>query len=178
MQSIKVKVNFKSIIISQYSFKYLEFTLMEKNTIFLSIGAAASRSGMAASALRFYESKGLIESSRGPGNQRRYHRAMLRRIAIIRVAQNLGLSLAEISAALEKLPAKRTPTRKDWTRLSATWSKQLDQRISDLQNLRDRLNGCIGCGCLSMQRCSLYNANDEVATQGGGPRFLIDNPKN
>ena len=140
---------------------------------YLSIGETASRSGVATSALRFYESKGLIQSLRGSGNQRHYHRAMLRRISIIRVAQTLGLSLKEISAALAKLPNQRTPTKRDWQKLSSHWGRQLDERIAELQNLRDRLSGCIGCGCLSLKHCSLYNADDHVASRGAGPRFLL-----
>ena len=139
----------------------------------LTIGETARRSGVATSALRFYESRGLIKSLRASGNQRRYQRATLRRIAIIRVAQTLGLSLAEIATALESLPAQRNPTRKDWELLSTRWGQQLEQRIADLQNLRDRLGGCIGCGCLSLTHCSLYNADDGAATLGDGPRYLL-----
>ena len=139
----------------------------------LSIGETARRSGVASSALRYYESRGLIFSNRGAGNQRRYHRAMLRRIAIIRIAQTLGLSLREIEQAFAALPNARTPTRRDWARLSAQWGKLLDRRIADLQNLRGRLTGCIGCGCLSMKNCVLYNADDEAALLGTGPRYLL-----
>lgn len=144
----------------------------------LSIGEAARRSGVATSALRFYESRGLIRSIRVQGNHRRYARMTLRRIAIIRVAQTLGLSLAEIARAFESLPRQRNPTRKDWERLSTLWGRQLDQRIADLQNMRDRLDGCIGCGCLSMSNCSLYNADDNAARLGTGPRYLLgDSPR-
>ena len=139
----------------------------------LTIGDAARRSGVATSALRFYESRGLISSLRVHGNHRRYQRATLRRIAIIRVAQTLGLSLAEIASAFESLPDGRNPTRKDWEKLSTRWGRQLEQRIADLQNLRDRLGGCIGCGCLSLTHCSLYNAGDEAADLGSGPRYLL-----
>lgn len=139
----------------------------------LSIGETARRSGVAPSALRFYETRGLIRSQRAGGNQRRYHRATLRRVAVIRVAQTLGFSLAEIAAAFESLPAQRNPTRKDWERLSTRWGKQLEQRIAELQNLHDRLDGCIGCGCLSLTRCSLYNAGDGAAGLGSGPRYLL-----
>lgn len=150
---------------------------MNSSNNFLSIGETARRSGVATSTLRFYESRGLISSRRAGSNHRRYHRAMLRRIAIIRVAQTLGLSLREIAGAFESLPDGRTPTKKDWARLSARWGRQLDQRIADLQNLRGRLDGCIGCGCLSMQTCALYNAGDEAADLGSGPRYLLgDNP--
>jgi MerR family redox-sensitive transcriptional activator SoxR len=139
----------------------------------LSIGETARRSGVATSALRFYEARGLISSRRGSGNQRRYHRATLRRIAIIRVAQMLGLSLGEIATAFESLPAQRNPTRRDWERLSTRWGRKLEQRIAELQNLRDRLGGCIGCGCLSLTHCSLYNAGDGAARFGAGPRYLL-----
>ncbi len=145
----------------------------KKTSQLLSIGETARRSGVATSALRFYEARGLISSQRISGNHRRYHRATLRRIAIIRVAQTLGLSLAEIGSAFDSLPAQRNPTRRDWERLSRRWGQQLEQRIADLQNLRDRLGGCIGCGCLSLNRCSLYNANDAAATLGSGPRYLL-----
>ena len=146
---------------------------MKSGNELLTIGETARRSGVATSALRFYESRGLIKSTRASGNQRRYARATLRRIAIIRVAQTLGLSLAEIATAFEGLPEQRNPTRKDWERLSTHWGQQLEQRIADLQNLRDRLGGCIGCGCLSLTHCSLYNAGDGAATLGSGPRYLL-----
>jgi MerR family redox-sensitive transcriptional activator SoxR len=146
---------------------------MKTSANFLSIGETAARSGVATSTLRFYESRGLISSHRVGGNHRRYHRSMLRRVAIIRVAQTLGLSLLEIGNAFATLPDQRTPTKKDWGRLSATWGQQLDRRIAELQNLRARLNGCIGCGCLSMKNCALYNADDEAADLGAGPRYLL-----
>ena len=152
---------------------------MAKNDIFLTIGETAQRSGVAASALRFYETRNLIASHRGPGNQRRFHRSMLRRISIIKVAQSLGLSLEEISKALETLPNKRTPTRRDWEKLSLKWRDQLDARIADLQKLREKLSGCIGCGCLSLKRCALYNPGDRAAARGAGPRYLLgDTPDN
>ncbi len=146
---------------------------MQQDSHYLSIGEVARRSGVATSALRYYESRGLIHSQRVGGNHRRYHRATLRRISIIRVAQNLGLSLSEISDALASLPAERAPTKRDWTRLSTHWGRRLDQRIAALQNLRDRLNGCIGCGCLSLQSCALYNADDQISRRGPGPRYLL-----
>ena len=148
---------------------------MKKKGQYLSIGDAAKRSGVATSTLRFYESRGLIQSIRVSGNHRRYHRAMLRRVSIIRVAKTLGLTLKEISTAFENLPNQRTPTRADWVKLSKTWGRQLDQRISALQDLRDKLSGCIGCGCLSMQRCALYNAGDEASSLGSGPQYLLGN---
>ena len=139
----------------------------------LSIGETAKRCGVAASTLRFYESEQLIQSTRGPGNQRRFHRSMLRKISLVKVAQSLGLSLKEIRAALDTLPAGRTPTKRDWEKLSRHWRDQLDQRIASLQSLREQLSGCIGCGCLSMKTCALYNPADIVAKQGVGPRFLL-----
>ena len=152
---------------------------MNKTRNYLTIGEAARRAGMAASALRFYESRGLIQSVRVSGNHRRYHRSMLRRISIIRVAQTMGFSLNEIARELAELPDGRTPTKRDWNRLSTSWGKRLDQRIADLQNLRDRLNGCIGCGCLSLKNCALYNENDNASRLGAGPRYLLgDTPAN
>jgi MerR family redox-sensitive transcriptional activator SoxR len=139
----------------------------------LTIGEAAKRCGVAASTLRFYESEQLIQSSRGPGNQRRYHRSMLRRISLIKVAQTLGLSLKEIGTALDTLPDKRTPNKRDWERLSRHWRDQLDLRIAGLQTMREQLSGCIGCGCLSLKNCALYNPADIAAKQGVGPRFLL-----
>jgi MerR family redox-sensitive transcriptional activator SoxR len=118
---------------------------------------------------------GIGEAQRGPGNQRRFHRSMLRRIALVRVAQSLGLSLKEIGEALETLPDKRTPTRKDWEKLSRHWRDHLDDRILKLQRMRENLTGCIGCGCLSLKRCALYNPGDCAATIGSGPRYLLEN---
>ena len=146
---------------------------MKSGNELLTIGETARRSGVATSALRFYESRGLIKSTRASGNQRRFARATLRRVAIIRIAQTLGLSLAEIATAFESLPDQHNPTREDWERLSTRWGRQLEQRIADLQNLRDRLGGCIGCGCLSLTHCSLYNAGDGAAKLGTGPRYLL-----
>lgn len=143
------------------------------NNELLTIGETAQRTGVAASALRFYETRNLIGSHRGPGNQRRYHRSMLRRISIIKVAQSLGLSLEEISSALETLPDKRAPTRRDWEKLSLNWRDQLDARIANLQKLREQLSDCIGCGCLSLKRCTLYNPGDRAAAKGAGPRYLM-----
>ncbi len=146
---------------------------------FLTIGETAQRTGVAASALRFYETRKLVQSHRGPGNQRRYHRSMLRRISIIKIAQSLGLSLEEISSALETLPDKRTPTRRDWEKLSLKWRDQLDARIANLEKLREQLSSCIGCGCLSLKRCALYNPGDRAAARGAGPRYLLgDRPEN
>ena len=146
---------------------------------FLTIGETARRTGVAASALRFYETQKLVRSHRGPGNQRRYHRSMLRRISIIKVAQSLGLSLEEISSSLDTLPDKRTPTRRDWEKLSLKWRDQLDARIASLEKLREQLSSCIGCGCLSLKRCALYNPGDRAAARGAGPRYLLgDRPEN
>ncbi len=140
----------------------------------LTIGEMAARSGMAPSALRYYERLGLIRAARTGGNQRRYDRAELRRIAFIRIAQQVGISLDEIRAALASLPENRTPTRADWARLSARWRSRLDERIALLERLRDDLTGCIGCGCLSLQRCRLYNPDDVLAGEGTGARRLLD----
>lgn len=138
----------------------------------LSIGEVARRSGVAASALRFYEEQGLIRSRRTAGNQRQYLRSTLRRIAFVQAAQRVGLQLSEIKAALDSLPDDRNPTRADWSRLSRTWRGRIDQRIAELERLRDNLDSCIGCGCLSLQRCGLYNKFDELAEQGPGARLL------
>lgn len=138
----------------------------------LTIGEIADRAGMATSALRYYETHGLIESVRTTGNQRRYQRSTLRRLAFIKTAQRVGLSLTEITEALATLPSGRTPTRADWTRLSAAWRPRLDQQIRRLEKLRDNLDECIGCGCLSMQRCALSNPDDAVAPRGPGAVFL------
>lgn len=138
----------------------------------LTVGQLATRSGVAVTALHFYESKGLISSQRNAGNQRRYPRAMLRRVALIKVAQRLGLPLASIHAALQTLPEGRTPTAADWHKLSAQWKTELDDRINRLTALRDQLTGCIGCGCLSMDACPLRNWGDVLGEQGSGPQLL------
>jgi MerR family redox-sensitive transcriptional activator SoxR len=138
----------------------------------LSIGDLSARSGVAPSALRFYEDVGLIDSERTSGNQRRYPRHMLRRIAFIRAAQRVGLSLEEIGEALTSLPAGRTPTKADWERVSRTWTARLDRQIADLQRLKTKLTGCIGCGCLSMRTCVLSNPDDEQSAGGPGPAWL------
>ncbi len=132
----------------------------------------ASRTGTAVSALHFYEREGLITSRRTAGNQRRYRRDVLRRISFIRVSQSLGISLARIRDALATLPEDRVPTKADWARLSRGWRADLDARIDQLQRLRDDLDGCIGCGCLSLESCSLFNPADALAVQGPGPRRL------
>jgi MerR family transcriptional regulator, redox-sensitive transcriptional activator SoxR len=143
----------------------------------LTVGETATRAGVATSALRFYESEGLIMSRRTEGGQRRYHASMLRRVAFIRVSQQLGIGLEEIGKALASLPDERTPTRADWARLSKGWKSRLDEQIRSLVELRDELTSCIGCGCLSLQRCNLSNPNDRAAALGTGPRYLLgDDP--
>lgn len=134
----------------------------------LTVGEVAERSGIAISALHFYESKGLISSARSTGNQRRYPRGILRRLAVIRVAQRMGLPLSVIAEAFEKLPTGKAPTVADWRRLSAAWREDLDARIRTLTMLRDQLDGCIGCGCLSLKACPLRNPQDVMAMQGPG----------
>ncbi|MGO9198366.1 MAG: redox-sensitive transcriptional activator SoxR [Acidimicrobiales bacterium] len=143
----------------------------------LSIGEVAERTGVATSALRYYEAEGLISSERSEGGQRRFHRDMLRRIAFIRVAQRVGLSLDDIRSALAMLPKSRTPNKNDWARLSRAWRPVLDEQIAVLERLRDQLDSCIGCGCLSLRRCALYNPDDRAAGLGEGPRYLLgDDP--
>ena len=138
----------------------------------LTVGQLSARSGAAASALRFYEARGLIASRRTAGNQRRYPRHMLRRVAFIRASQRVGLPLATIKQALDQLGDSRTPTRSDWARLSAAWRDDLDARIAQLQRLRDNLTGCIGCGCLSLDTCKLANPDDRLGNDGPGARNL------
>jgi len=138
----------------------------------LTVGEVADRSGLAVSALHFYEAKGLISSIRSRGNQRRFGRDVLRRLGIIKVAQRVGIPLSEIQAAFDTLPQGRTPTATDWQRLSAVWKEDLDTRISRLIALRDRLTDCIGCGCLSVESCPLRNPYDRLAKDGPGPRLL------
>jgi MerR family redox-sensitive transcriptional activator SoxR len=138
----------------------------------LSIGDVAERSGVAPSALRFYERHGLIASARTDGNQRRYDRAVLRRLAFIRAGRAAGISLERIGSALGTLPTSRTPSRRDWERLSNHWRDDLDARIETLQALRERLTTCIGCGCLSIDRCELLNPDDEAAARGAGAHYL------
>jgi MerR family redox-sensitive transcriptional activator SoxR len=146
---------------------------------FVTISELAARSGVAPSGLRYYESRGLIVADRTRGNHRRYPRAMLRRVAFIRAAAAVGLSLDEVAAALATLPPVGTPRKSDWARLSRAWRSRLDSRIEGLERLRDELTGCIGCGCLSLRRCTLLNAGDRAATRGTGARFLFgDDPEN
>jgi MerR family redox-sensitive transcriptional activator SoxR len=138
----------------------------------LSVGEVAQRSGVAVSALHFYEAKGLIKSVRSAGQQRRYGRDVLRRVAVIKVAQRIGIPLASIASALASLPEGRTPTAADWAQLSSVWRKELDERIAQLTRLRDQLDSCIGCGCLSIEACRLRNPLDELSDQGSGPQLL------
>ena len=138
----------------------------------LVIGEVARRSGLASSAIRYYESQGLVESDRTAGGQRRFHRSVLRRLAFVRAAQNVGLSLDEVRDALATLPSARTPTKADWARLSRSWQGRLDEQIAALERLRDGLTSCIGCGCLSLQRCRLSNPDDVMRETGSGARYL------
>ncbi|MEV6546141.1 redox-sensitive transcriptional activator SoxR [Streptomyces sp. NPDC051665] len=140
----------------------------------LTVGQLSARSGAAVSALHFYEAKGLISSSRTTGNQRRYTRDTLRRVAFVRAAQRVGIPLATIREALAELPEERTPTREDWARLSEAWRSELDERIKQLNRLRDHLTDCIGCGCLSLSACVLSNPDDVVGERGAGSRLMTE----
>jgi MerR family redox-sensitive transcriptional activator SoxR len=153
-RTVKVKVNFMSSD--------------------LSIGAVSERSGIAPSALRYYESQGLIFSTRSDSGQRRYKRDVLRRVGFIRVAQQVGLSLEEIHDALASLPDNRTPTEKDWHRLSSAWQPRIRSQIELLERLSERLDSCIGCGCLSLRSCRILNPHDVAAEGGTGPRYILD----
>ena len=139
----------------------------------LTVGEVAARAGVATSALRFYEANDLIRSERNEAGHRRYRADALRRVSFIKVAQRVGLSLGEIRAALDSLPAGRTPNRRDWARLASSWRPVIDERIALLEALKDKLDGCIGCGCLSLDTCELYNPSDMAADRGTGPRFLL-----
>lgn len=140
----------------------------------LTIGEVAKRSGVATSALRFYEELDLIQSERNVSGHRRYPRAVIRRVAFIVFAQKIGLSLEEIGAELAKLPQNRVPERRDWAKLSGSWTRRIDQYIAQLERLREGLTGCIGCGCLSLDRCQLANPGDRVSSRGPGPRYWIE----
>lgn len=140
----------------------------------LTIGELSERSGVPHSALRFYEDQGLLHPTRSDGGQRRYHRDALRRVGFVRVAQEVGLSLAEIREALSSLPDRRTPTQADWERLSRSWQPRIDHQIRVLERLRDRLSACIGCGCLSLAVCKIVNADDLAGVRGPGPRYVLD----
>lgn len=137
------------------------------------IGMVAKRTGVAASALRYYEDEGLIRSTRTATGQRRYEREVVRRVSFVRVAQQMGLTLGEIREALAALPDQRTPTHDDWTQISAAWRPRIEERIAMLERLRDYLDGCIGCGCLSLELCKLVNPGDEVSDEGAGPRYVL-----
>lgn len=139
----------------------------------LSIGELARRTGLAVSAIRFYETQGLVRSARTPGGQRRFEKADVRRLSFVLICQRLGFSLAEIAAQLDALPRHRAPTQRDWSRMSRGFRGDIDARIASLEQLRDRLNGCIGCGCLSLKKCALYNPLDIAAEGGAGPRYLM-----
>jgi MerR family redox-sensitive transcriptional activator SoxR len=140
----------------------------------LAVGDVAKRSGVATSALRFYEARGLIRSERNASGHRRYPRAVIRRVAFIVFAQRIGLTLEEIGAELARLPQNRVPERADWARLSGGWTRRIDERIAELDRLRGSLAGCIGCGCLSLDRCRLANPGDRLARRGPGPRYWLD----
>jgi MerR family redox-sensitive transcriptional activator SoxR len=143
----------------------------------LTIGELSARSGVATSALRFYEAEGLIAARRTDGNQRRYPRAALRRVALVQAGRAAGISLEEIRGAIERLPHDRAPTKRDWERLSGAWRRDLDARIARLEALRDQLTSCIGCGCLSLRSCALFNERDRAAALGAGARYLLgDDP--
>jgi len=139
----------------------------------LSIGEVSARTGLAVSAIRYYEAEGLITPWRSPSGQRRFARADLRRLSFIRIAQALGFSLSRIAQTLADLPDGRPPGKADWARISRGFRRDLDQRIAELETLRDRLDGCIGCGCLSLDACALYNPDDTAAARGAGPRYLL-----
>lgn len=139
----------------------------------LSIGQLADRTGLAVSAIRFYDSIGLVKANRNAGGQRQFQRSDIRRLSFVLIAQQLGFTLAEIRKQLDALPDQRTPTLRDWQRMSRQFKQDIDQRIDALERLRERLSGCIGCGCLSLKRCSLYNPDDRAASLGAGPRYLL-----
>jgi MerR family redox-sensitive transcriptional activator SoxR len=143
----------------------------------LTIGEVSARSGLASSALRYYESLGLITSTRTSGDQRRYKRGVLRRVAVIRAAQQVGLSLGQVRTAFAGFPPDVAPSKRDWTRMSASWQPLLDQRIAELELVRNNLNSCVGCGCLSMTQCRLYNPQDVLASTGSGSRRLFPDPE-
>ncbi|HZJ27133.1 MAG TPA: redox-sensitive transcriptional activator SoxR [Acidimicrobiia bacterium] len=143
----------------------------------LTIGEVADRTGLSRSALRFYETEGLVDAIRTDGGQRRYHRDVLRRLAFVRSAQTVGLELDDIRASLASLPERRTPTKADWASLSRRWRPLLDDRIAELVRLRDQLDECIGCGCLSLRSCSLYNPRDRAAAFGSGARYLLSDER-
>lgn len=149
-----------------------------KGSDLLTIGDLSERTGLSVSAIRFYEEKGLVHPSRNAGGQRRFLRADIRRLSFVLVAQEFGFSIAEIAAQLQRLPEGRAPTKADWTRISGEFRMHLDRKIERMTALRDKLDSCIGCGCLSMKSCQLYNAGDAAASKGRGPRYLLgDRPE-
>ncbi|ASJ74783.1 redox-sensitive transcriptional activator SoxR [Granulosicoccus antarcticus] len=153
-------------------------TAGKKKTDALTIGELAERSGLSVTAIRFYESKDLISSNRSPGGQRRFPRSSLRRLSFVKISQNLGFSLGDIREAMATLPDSRTPSKRDWEILSQHFVADIDRRIAGLEQLRENLTSCIGCGCLSLARCRLYNPQDEASGFGQGPRFLMgDRPE-
>ncbi len=147
--------------------------MVEVKDRLLTIGEVAARAGLATSAIRFYEANGLIASERNAAGHRRFRADVLRRVSFVRVAQRVGLSLGEIGAALASLPESRTPTRRDWAKLARSWQPVIDERIALLEAMRAKLDGCIGCGCLSLDTCGIYNLDDEAALLGTGPRWLL-----
>lgn len=140
----------------------------------LSIGDLAVRTGLSVSAIRFYETKGLVKPDRNAGGQRRYEGSDIRRLSFVMIAQQMGFTIEQISTLLAGLPDGRTPTQKDWTRISQLFRKSLDDRIAMMERMRDNLDGCIGCGCLSLKRCALYNPDDRAWAKGPGPRYILD----
>ena len=144
-----------------------------KNAPLISIGLIAKRTGSSVSAIRFYATENLIPFTRSTSGHRLFHRSVIRRVSFILISQNLGYSLQEIKGALDSLPNNRTPTKADWERLSRRFSKNIESRISELRELQSKLSGCIGCGCLSLKKCQLYNLNDHISENGSGPRFLL-----
>lgn len=144
-----------------------------ENSELLSIGAVSARTGIAVSAIRFYEGQGLIESYRAQSGHRRFERSVIRRLSFIRICQSLGFRLEEIAESLATLPADKAPSDRQWAHMAKGFRKTLDQRIADLTVLRDKLDGCIGCGCLSLKKCALYNPDDQAAKRGPGPRYLL-----
>lgn len=163
---MQLEVDFKSSPVS-----FLPVTLSRHDL--LTIGQLAERSGMATSALRYYEKLGLLRSERTAGGQRRYSRATLRRVAFIRAAQRVGLSLDEAGTALDRLPGDRAPSSQEWSAVAESWQSRIDQQIAELEQLKRKLTGCIGCGCLSLARCALYNADDRAGATGPGARYLL-----
>lgn len=139
----------------------------------LSIGQIADRTGLAISAVRYYETQGLVSPDRNNGGQRRFRRTDIRRLSFVMIAQQLGLSISDIRSQLNKLPSARTPTQKDWRVMSGEFRRHIEERIAALELMRDRLDGCIGCGCLSLRNCALYNPSDRVSAKGSGPRYLL-----